>query len=92
MMQTTEERNLSVIEKVSQLNQKIREILRDTLVENTRRSNFIRIYPTKTSDIYDKYFTQTKPLNCLIQKCLFTNEIIPFPNNFVQAPAHNPQN
>ena len=27
MMQTTEERNLSVIEKVSQLNQKIREIL-----------------------------------------------------------------
>jgi len=53
---TTEERNLAVIEKVSQLNPKMREIMKETLIENFRRNNFIRIYPTKTSDIYDKYF------------------------------------
>jgi len=45
-----------LIEKVSALNQKAREILKETLHENFRRSNFIRIFPTKNSDIYDKYF------------------------------------
>ena len=41
------------IEKISALNTRMREILRDTLVENTRKNNFIRIYPTRTCDIYD---------------------------------------
>jgi hypothetical protein len=60
---TTEERNMAVIEKVSQLNPKMREIVKETLIENFRRNNYIRIYPTKTSGIYDKYFVQTKPIN-----------------------------
>jgi len=38
------------------MNPKLREIVKETLIENFRRSNFIRIYPTKTSDIYDKFF------------------------------------
>lgn len=56
--------------------------MRDTIVENFRKSNFIRIYPTKTSDIYDKYFT-TKPLNSALQKALFSNDVVPYPNSFV---------
>jgi len=83
---TTEERNTAVIEKVSSLNKKMREIIKETLIENTRRNNFIRIYPTKTSHIYDKYFAQTKPVNTMLQRYLFSNEIIPFPTNFVQEP------
>ena len=48
------------IEKISALNTRMRDILRDTLVENTRKNNFIRIYPTRTCDIYDQYFSQPK--------------------------------
>ena len=43
---------------------------------------YIRIYPTKTSEISDKYFSQLKPINCMIQKYLFSEEIIPFLNNY----------
>jgi ABC-type Fe3+/spermidine/putrescine transport system ATPase subunit len=46
-----------VIEKVSQLQQKVRDSLREALIENSRKSNFIRIYPTRSSDIYDKFFS-----------------------------------
>lgn len=42
------------------MNQRVREVIRDTVIENVRKGGFIRIYPTKTSDIYDKYFVQTK--------------------------------
>lgn len=40
--------------KLSMLKHK--EILRETLVEYSRRGNFIRIYPAKGSDCYDPYF------------------------------------
>ena len=32
---------------------KYKEILREVLSENTRRGNFVRIYPAKGSDHYD---------------------------------------
>ena len=35
---------------------KYKEIIREVLAENSRRGNFIRIYPSKGSDLYDKYF------------------------------------
>jgi len=52
-----------VIDNIAQLNGKLREAAKETIFENFRKSNFIRIYPTKTSNIYDKYFAQTKPIN-----------------------------
>jgi len=33
-----------------------REYIRETLIENQRRGNYIRIYPAKNSDMYDQYF------------------------------------
>jgi len=75
-----------VLDKITSLNGKLREIIKETLVENFRKSNFIRIYPTRTSDIYDKYFTNTKPINNVVYKCLFTDEIIPFPNGYITKP------
>lgn len=30
-----------------------REYIRETLVENLRKGNYIRIYPAKNSDMYD---------------------------------------
>lgn len=80
--ETAEERNKGVIDKIALLNGKLREVVKETVSENFRKNNFIRIYPTKTSNIYDKYFAQTKPLNPVLFKCLFTEEVIPFPNGY----------
>jgi len=44
------------MEKVGALNNRFREFLRDTLVENQRKGSFIRIYPSRHCDIYDQYF------------------------------------
>ena len=35
---------------------KYKEILREVLAENNRKGNYIRIYPAKGSDLFDKYF------------------------------------
>lgn len=64
------------------MNSRVREVIRDTVIENVRKGGFIRIYPTKTSDIYDKYFMQSKQLNLAVHRALFTNEFIPFPTGY----------
>lgn len=56
---------------------KFKEILKQTLEEDSRRNNFIRIYPAKGTDIYDKYFKNIRPLNVFLYKCLYTDEILP---------------
>ena len=43
-------------------------MLKDTLCENFRKGGFLRIYPSKNSNIYDKYFGQNnKSLGDVIQ-------------------------
>lgn len=51
-----ESRRQAAVEKIQQLNPRFKDVLRDTLAENSRKNNFIRIYPTRSSDIYDQYF------------------------------------
>ena len=60
---------------------KFKETLKNTLDENSRRGNFIRIYPAKGTDIYDKYFKSIRPYNVFVYKCLYTDEIIPMGYN-----------
>ena len=72
------------MDKISQLNSKLRELLRDTLIENCRKNNFIRIYPSKSCEFYDQYFAQQKPLHKMVNKCLFTDEVMPFPHGYNQ--------
>ena len=60
---------------------KFKETLKNTLEENSRRGNFIRIYPAKGTDIYDKYFKSIRPYNVFVYKCLYTDEIIPMGYN-----------
>jgi hypothetical protein len=48
-----ETRNKNIIDKISPLNSRLREVLKETLIESTRKTNFIRIYPCKGSEIYD---------------------------------------
>jgi hypothetical protein len=56
---------------------KFKEVLREALDENQRKGNYIRIYPSRGSEIYDKFFTGTRPYNRFLFKCLYTSEIIP---------------
>lgn len=56
---------------------KCKEILKQALLENSRRGNFIRIYPSKGTDVYDKYFKSVRPYNVFLYKCLYSDEILP---------------
>ena len=56
---------------------KFKDILKQALQENSRRGNFIRIYPARGTDIYDPYFKSVRPYNVFLYKCLFSDEIIP---------------
>ena len=44
--------------------------------ENSRKGNFIRIYPAKGSDVYDCFFNSPRPYNKLVYKVLFTDEVL----------------
>lgn len=56
---------------------KCKEVLKQALHENARRGNFIRIYPAKGTDVYDKYFKSVRPYNVFLYKCLYSDEILP---------------
>ena len=40
--------------------------------------NFCRIYPSRNSKLYDKYFSIHKPLNKILYKVFYTNDILPY--------------
>jgi len=42
-------------------NPRNRDILRETLQESFRKGGFLRIYPSKTSNVYDKFFGLKEP-------------------------------
>lgn len=73
--------------KLSQINPKNRDMLKEVLEEESRRNNFIRIYPSRNSDIYDQFFISPKISNKIVYKYLFTNEIVPveLPKGFTNS-------
>ena len=73
-----ESKKQQAMEKITAMNNRFRDIVRETLVENQRKNNFIRIYPTRHSDIYDQFFMQQRPLHKMLYKALFSDEFIPF--------------
>jgi hypothetical protein len=58
---------------------KYRDIIAETVAENNRRGEFVRIYPAKNSKIYDRFFSSCKnPLNKIIYKVLFSSDVLPY--------------
>lgn len=51
-----------------------KEALRDTLEEYERRSHFLRLYPAKGCECYDKYFAVVRMINKAMQMELFGEE------------------
>ena len=64
-----------IYKKLSQIQQKHREILIDTLEENERKRNFIRIYPSKGTDHYDNLFEASRINHKAIYKLLYDTEL-----------------
>lgn len=58
---------------------KFKDIIAETLSENSRKSAYVRIYPAKNSDMYDGFFSGPRPLNKLIYKVLYSDEILRAP-------------
>ena len=75
-----EHRNKNVLDQLKSLEPRMKEIIKDTTVENFRKGSFIRIYPTKSSNVYDQYFKDIKPLNCKVHRLLFDKPIVPYPH------------
>jgi len=56
---------------------KNKEILKQTIEEFERSRDFIRIFPSKNSNLYNKYFENKRSANVFIYKILFTDDILP---------------
>lgn len=82
-----------IFQKVKQLQPKIREALKDTILENFRRGGFYRIYPSFNSNVYDEFFmpsckqdprAQQSPssrhINLEIFKLLYSEELLSYNN------------
>ena len=60
---------------------KFRDIIYETVVEYNRCGEFVRIFPSKGSKQYEKFFSGvfgTRMLNRLVHKILFTSEVLPY--------------
>jgi hypothetical protein len=60
---------------------KYRDIIHETVTEYNRCGDFIRIFPSRGSKQYEKFFSGvfgTRMLNRIVHKILFTNEIVPY--------------
>ena len=51
-------------------------MLIDTLEEYSRIEDFIRIYPSKETNYYNKFFAGKRTSNILIYKLLYTEDLI----------------
>jgi hypothetical protein len=68
-----------LFERISQINGRYRDIIRETLQEQVRKNNFVRIYPARGCELYDQYFVTPRPSNRVIQRYLFYEDILPYP-------------
>jgi len=55
---------------------KYKEIIAETLSENSRRGHWCRIFPARGCEMYDGFFSGQRPLNKLMQKVLFSDDIM----------------
>jgi len=55
---------------------KHREVIYEALGEYQRRGNFVRIFPSKQSHIYDQFFLGSRPLNKLLHKVLYSDKVL----------------
>ena len=60
----------------SYISLRCKDMLIDTLEEYSRIEDFIRIYPSKETNYYNKFFSGKRTSNILIYKLLYTEDLI----------------
>ena len=65
--------DVNLLDKLSRVTVKHREILKDALEEFARnkKRNFTRVYPAPGSNYYDQFFEQTRHINKMMYKLLY---------------------
>lgn len=67
---------------------KNKEILKETISEYHRSDDFVRLYPSKGCNKYNKFFCNKRNSNVFIYKALFTEDILPLePQDFPETVA-----
>lgn len=86
LAQTYEDDYLEIAETMKLCTQlRFRDLISETLSEFSRMENLCRIYPSRNSKLYDKFFSGSKPLNKIIYKVLFSNEILQYSKNIEKS-------
>lgn len=49
--------------KIKDMPESYRDMLLETIIENERRGDFMRIYPHEGTEYYDKFYKSVKPVN-----------------------------
>jgi transcriptional/translational regulatory protein YebC/TACO1 len=55
---------------------KHREVIYEAMAEYQRKGNFVRIYPSRQSHIYDQFFQSNRPINKILHRVLFSDKIM----------------
>ena len=82
--ETSSDMQRDLLQRVVRIPPKQREMLSELLEEYERKGNFVRIYPTKCSDMFDCFFQSNRFINKMIYRYLYTDEL--FPNNGQEIP------
>lgn len=61
--------------KIAQMQQRHKELIIDSLEEYERRRNFIRIYPAKGTDYYDKFLESSRNSHKVLYKFLYEDPL-----------------
>ena len=75
-------------------NLKYKEYLKETILENQRKGFFLRIYPARGCEMYDPFFQHPRPYNKVIQKVLYSDEVVKNYGKlaiFSQTNSHGPE-
>jgi hypothetical protein len=84
MIESSKNEFVEPMKKLLQYNR--RDIINEVCEEFENRGNFIRIFPMKNSNIYDKFFTGQRPMNQMIFQALYDPGIYNGPKATVKRP------
>ncbi len=52
--------------------------IKETLEEFSRMGEFVRIYPARGTDNFDRYFSSNRFFNKLVYKAIYTNDVLKY--------------
>ena len=89
MVQQYADEYLDVADEMKVCSQlRYRDLLQETVDEFCRMENFCRIFPTRNSKMYDKFFSGQKLINKILYRVFYTSEILAYGGKKSQQSPH----